>query len=75
MHRRQFLGSLAAAACLPRGSHANVAKDRLRAGVHRQQILPADYPDTELWSFDAAFPGRVLRARAAAASSALRRRT
>lgn len=63
MHRRHFLGSLAATGLMPLPSLAQGGPDRLRAGVHRQQVLPVDYPDTELWSFDAAFPGRLLRAR------------
>jgi FtsP/CotA-like multicopper oxidase with cupredoxin domain len=62
MHRRQFLGSLAATGLIPSGSFAQTASDRLRAAPHRQQVLPVGYPDTELWGFDAAFPGRLLRA-------------
>lgn len=62
MYRRQFLGSAAAVGLLPGVGLARTAPQVLRAAPHRQQILPAEYPDTELWSFDAAFPGRLLRA-------------
>ncbi|MCR9107859.1 MAG: multicopper oxidase family protein [Rhodobacteraceae bacterium] len=63
MQRREFLGSIAAASLIPGSSFAQSSRRRLIAGAHRQQILPADYPDTEIWSFDAAFPGPELRAR------------
>lgn len=63
MQRRQFLGSIAAASLFPRGGFAQSSQRRLTAAAHRQQILPEDYTDTEIWSFDAAFPGPELRAR------------
>ncbi|SHG84683.1 Multicopper oxidase with three cupredoxin domains (includes cell division protein FtsP and spore coat protein CotA) [Marivita hallyeonensis] len=63
MHRRHFLGTLAASGVLPRTALSQQAPDVLTAATHRQQILPAGYPETTLWSFDAAFPGRPLRAR------------
>lgn len=63
MDRRQFLSTFAAASLLPTINTAQTTTQTLVAAPHRQQILPADYPETELWSFDAAFPGRSLRAR------------
>ena len=63
MHRRQFLGTLAAVSVFPHDGFGQSNTSRLVAGVHRQQVLPAGYPDTEMWSFDAAFPGTALRAR------------
>lgn len=63
MERRQFLGSLAAASLIPRYAFAQNTPQRLLASVHRQQILPASYPDTEMWSFGSTFPGPLLRAR------------
>lgn len=63
MDRRQFIGSLAAAPLLSSASLAQPASQRLIAAPHRQQVLPAEYPETDLWAFDAAFPGRPLRAR------------
>lgn len=63
MERRQFLGSLAAASLIPRHAFAQNTLQRLLASVHRQQILPASYPDTEMWSFGSTFPGPLLRAR------------
>lgn len=63
MERRQFLGSLAAASLIPRYAFAQNTPQRLLASDHRQQILPASYPDTEMWSFGSTFPGPLLRAR------------
>jgi FtsP/CotA-like multicopper oxidase with cupredoxin domain len=63
MHRRQFLGTLAAVSVFPHDGFGQTSTSRLVAGVHRQQVLPAGYPGTEMWSFDAAFPGTALRAR------------
>jgi FtsP/CotA-like multicopper oxidase with cupredoxin domain len=63
MRRRQFLGSLAAASVYPHLSFAQSSSIRLIAAPHRQQVLPVGYPDTEMWSFGASFPGTALRAR------------
>ncbi|MCI5109998.1 MAG: multicopper oxidase family protein [Marivita sp.] len=63
MQRRAFLGSLAAVSLFTHSGFAQSTATRLLAAQHRQQILPSGYPDTELWSFDAAFPGPLLRAR------------
>lgn len=63
MQRRQFLGSLAAASLFPRSAVAQTAPKQLIAATHRQQILPAPYPDTEMWGFEGTFPGPMLRAR------------
>lgn len=65
--RRRFLAAAATAAALPgwRAGTAGAAvhAQRLQAGVSRQQLVPADYPDTEVWSFNDTVPGPLLRAR------------
>jgi FtsP/CotA-like multicopper oxidase with cupredoxin domain len=65
--RRRFMTAAAACAVLPalRASPAQsaVRTEQLRAGVSRQQLVPAEYPDTEVWSFNGAVPGPLLRAR------------
>ncbi len=65
--RRRFLATAAAGLTLPwvhvyeagAAVHAHV----LQTGVSRQQLVPADYPDTEVWSFNDTVPGPLLRAR------------
>lgn len=65
--RRRFLAAATAGAALPlfraRAAGAAVPAQVLRAGVSRQQLVPAEYPDTEVWSFNGAVPGPLLRAR------------
>lgn len=65
--RRRFLALAAAAGTLPLCAAAKVPATLhahvLRAGVSRQQLVPTDYPDTEVWSYNDAVPGPVLRAR------------
>lgn len=65
--RRRFLATAAAGAALPLLQSLNTAAavqvQVLQAGVSRQQLVPAQYPDTEVWSFNGAVPGPLLRAR------------
>ncbi len=65
--RRRFLATAAAGAALPllqaRSTGAAVQVQVLRAGVSRQQLVPTEYPDTEVWSFNDTVPGPLLRAR------------
>ncbi|MCE2999857.1 MAG: multicopper oxidase family protein [Betaproteobacteria bacterium] len=63
--RRQFIatagaGLLLPACAVPTGSTpARV----LRASVSRQQLVPPEYPQTEVWTYDSRVPGPLLRAR------------
>ena len=65
--RRRFIAAASVCAVLPAlrsGAAGAVPQVRLlQAGVSRQQLVPADYPDTEVWSFNGAVPGPLLRAR------------
>lgn len=63
MDRRHFLAGLATVPLLPPVAFAGPTPQRLVAAPHRQQVLPASYPATDLWAFDGAVPGRTLRAR------------
>lgn len=65
LNRREFL---AAAAALPLigtwpSAHAAVSAHVLRAAPGRQQLVPENYPDSEIWSFNGITPGPGLRAR------------
>ncbi|MBM3372541.1 MAG: multicopper oxidase family protein [Betaproteobacteria bacterium] len=63
--RRQFIatagaGLLLPACAVPTGSTpARV----LRASVSQQQLVPPEYPQTEVWTYDGRVPGPLLRAR------------
>jgi FtsP/CotA-like multicopper oxidase with cupredoxin domain len=65
--RRTVLKGLAAAMLLP--LRASVAAQPARAGtvltagVNRQQLVPDEYPDSEVWSYNSAVPGPELRLR------------
>lgn len=64
LNRRQFIavsGSLLLPACAtpPPAPPPRV----LRAGVSRQQLVPPEYPQTEVWSYDGRVPGPLLRAK------------
>jgi len=65
--RRRFLATAAAGAALPwvhvPAARATVHAQVLQTGISRQQLVPADYPDTEVWSFNDTVPGPLLRAR------------
>jgi FtsP/CotA-like multicopper oxidase with cupredoxin domain len=60
---KALLAVAAAPSCVPlrltRESHVA----RLSAAVTRQQIAPAEYPETEVWSFNGRAPGPELRFR------------
>ena len=62
--RREFLAAAATLPWLPYG-RANAALHRhvLEARTGRQQLVPADYPDSEIWSFNGTAPGPELRVR------------
>jgi FtsP/CotA-like multicopper oxidase with cupredoxin domain len=63
--RRQFVATAAGGLLLP-GCATRVAEApprRLRAGVSRQQLVPTEYPQTEVWSYNGTVPGPLLRAR------------
>ncbi|MDH4150653.1 MAG: multicopper oxidase family protein [Betaproteobacteria bacterium] len=65
--RRRFLSVAAAGAALPwvhvPAARATVHTQVLQTGVSRQQLVPANYPDTEVWSFNDTVPGPLLRVR------------
>ena len=57
--RRGVLASGGAALILPRAARA--AATELRAEQAKAQILPDEYPATEVWAYDGQLPGPVLR--------------
>jgi FtsP/CotA-like multicopper oxidase with cupredoxin domain len=63
--RRHFITAAGAGlllpACAARTPQAPVRV--LRAGVSRQQLVPLQYPQTEVWAYDGSVPGPLLRAR------------
>lgn len=64
LNRRQFIaisGSLMLPACAtpPTATQERV----LRAGVTRQQLVPAEYPQTDVWAYNGSVPGPLLRAK------------
>ena len=61
--RRTALKGMAALAAAPWCAPARAAEARLTAGVSRQQLVPPEYPDTEVWGFNGAVPGPELRFR------------
>jgi FtsP/CotA-like multicopper oxidase with cupredoxin domain len=61
--RRAALQSLAALAAAPWCAPARAADVRITAGVARQQIVPAEYPQTEVWCYNGAVPAPELRLR------------
>jgi FtsP/CotA-like multicopper oxidase with cupredoxin domain len=65
--RRRALKALASLAatlcCVPAAAASQPRSITLRAGVGRQQIVPAEYPPTEVWSFNGVVPGPELRFR------------
>ncbi|HET9404760.1 MAG TPA: multicopper oxidase family protein [Burkholderiales bacterium] len=61
--RRAALKSLAALAAASWYAPARAAEARLTAGVARQQVVPAEYPQTEVWSYNGAVPAPELRFR------------
>lgn len=65
MNRRAILKALAATAVAPwcAPARAQAARRKLTMAVARQQIVPAAYPDTEVWGFDGMVPGPLLRYR------------
>ncbi|HEX7250927.1 MAG TPA: multicopper oxidase domain-containing protein, partial [Burkholderiales bacterium] len=74
LSRRRFLGACAALGALPAAIAAREARAqgtasapareiRLEAGPARIAVVGTPYPDSDLWSYNGAFPGPVLRAR------------
>lgn len=64
LNRRQFIavsGSLLLPACA--ATQPAPLPRVLRAGVSRQQLVPPEYPQTEVWSYDGRVPGPLLRAK------------
>jgi FtsP/CotA-like multicopper oxidase with cupredoxin domain len=61
--RRAALKSLAALAAAPWHAPARAASVALTAGVARQQLVPAEYPQTEVWCYNGAVPAPELRFR------------
>jgi len=61
--RRAALKSLAALAAAPWCAPARAASVTLTAGVSRQQLVPAEYPQTEVWCYNGAVPAPELRFR------------
>jgi FtsP/CotA-like multicopper oxidase with cupredoxin domain len=64
--RRRFLQGLAGVAllpALPRVHAATVRELKLVPAVARQQIVPVQYGDTEIWAFNGTAPGPELRFR------------
>ena len=64
LNRRQFIavsGSLLLPACA--ATQPAPLPQVLRAGVSRQQLVPEQYPQTEVWSYDGRVPGPLLRAK------------
>ena len=63
LSRRAALKSLAALAVAPWCDPARAATAALTAGVARQQIVPAEYPPTQVWCYNGAVPAPELRFR------------
>lgn len=63
INRRGALKAIAALAAAPWCLPARAGPVRLTAKVSRQQIVPAEYPATEVWCYDGTVPGRELRFR------------
>jgi FtsP/CotA-like multicopper oxidase with cupredoxin domain len=61
--RRAALKSLAALAAAPWCERARAATVTLTAGVARQQLVPAEYPRTEVWCYNGVVPAPELRFR------------
>jgi len=61
--RRAALKSIAVLAAAPWFGRARAATVTLTAGVARQQLVPAEYPQTEVWSYNGAVPAPELRFR------------
>ena len=61
--RRAVLQSLTALAAAPWCTPARAAEAKLSAGVARQQIVPAEYPQSEVWCYNGAVPAPELRFR------------
>ena len=61
MDRREFLLCSAALAFIPRAATAQVKS--LRASATRQNLVGAAHPATEVWAYNGAVPGPVLRLR------------
>jgi len=61
--RRSVLKAITALAAAPWCGPAGAAEIRLTAQVSRKQIVPAEYPETEVWCYNSAVPGQELRFR------------
>lgn len=59
--RRTFLATSSAAALAPALGHARAAPQVLVAAPSRQQIAPAAYAPTDIWSIGGTLPGTPLR--------------
>ena len=62
MNRREFL-SLGALALAPDLSCAQESTRRLRVAASRQSLAGAAHPATDVWAYNGAVPGPVLRYR------------
>ena len=60
---KTLLALAAAPSCAPLRESREPRVATLTAAVTRQQIAPAEHPDTEIWSFNGATPGPELRFR------------
>ena len=60
---KTLLSLAAAPACTPLRMAREPHAASLVAAVTRQQIVPAEYPETEIWSFNGTAPGPELRFR------------
>jgi FtsP/CotA-like multicopper oxidase with cupredoxin domain len=58
--RRQFFAGVSALALMPNLARATEIRE-LRAGPAKVQVAPAEYPQTDVWAFDGAVPGTMIR--------------
>lgn len=63
--RRQFIATAGAGLLLPGCAVPTgfTPARVLRASVSQQQLVPSEYPQTEVWTYDGRVPGPLLRAR------------
>jgi FtsP/CotA-like multicopper oxidase with cupredoxin domain len=63
MTRREVLKALAALAAAPWMRAARAEQTTLSAGIAHWQVVPAQYPQTEVWCYNGTLPGPELRFR------------
>jgi FtsP/CotA-like multicopper oxidase with cupredoxin domain len=70
--RRRFLAGMLGLASTPllslhsnsaAGVHSRTVEAEMVAGPGRVQLVPSDYPETEVWAYNATIPGPALRLR------------